>query len=269
MDRAKRGAIALNNMGCRMMEQGCHLQAAETLRDAVILMKTVSTFCRSATAMDVDDAAAPSNEELIQISEMIHKAVQKGANPERTTKNPSDIHIQLVTDDMEAACVDRTLSSLPSRLSICFPICIETGSESHSLHEDDPSLMCSIILHNYGLTCVIRSQSLPSASAQQRLRKNAQRIFQLCQSVLSSRSEICREHVQLKRIFFLGIAVVSALALVHPVESSSSDSSDDHNKPTDERAQSYTVKLAQLKAGVAELVRSDILGSRCKSASAA
>ena len=237
-----RGAIALNNMGCRMMARGCFLQAAETLQDAVLTMKA---SCRESILEFPRDS---------QIQSMIHKAVQRTAQPEKTMMPPGDsVNIHVVADDLDVASVDRALDLLACPGTFCFPVCIE--SHNQTMPEQDEALLSSIILHNFGLTCVARAYCAKNKSVQTKLFANGQKIFQLCQSVLASRSDVCRDQVQLKRLLFLGIAVLSGIVLC--LDGKGDESTKYHSK------------LAMLKAGVLELERSDVLKAKCRGAAAA
>ena len=92
-------------------------------------------------------------------------------------------------------------------------------------------------------------------NVQTKLVASGHKIFQLCQSVLAARSEACRDQAQLKRLLFLGIAVISAIVLC--LDGKGDESTRYHSK------------LAKLKAGVLELERSDVLRTKFGGAAAA
>jgi hypothetical protein len=223
-----------------MMERGCFCQAAETLQDAVNLIK----------------AASSGHAQDLEMQAMNQKAVHKTLQPEKTVMSNNtrkDLRIHLVSDDLDAACVERALGMIASTTSVCFPVCIE--SHNQSLYEEDPALICCIILHNFGITCVARTQTCTKASVRSRLLHKGFKLFQLYQVVLASRSATCRDQAQLKRLVFLGVAVVSGI--VFCLDGTAVESKEYHDK------------LTKLMASVVELERSDFLKPKYKGAAAA
>lgn len=225
-----------------MMNGGCYLQAAATFQDAIHLMKAA---CR--------DDGLPDEEE---IHAMIHKAVRKTVEPEKRMLSPGDVRILVVPDEPDSHSLEKATALLRSPTSVCFPVRIE--SQTQSICEKDPALITSLLLHNFGTTCVVRAHALTNSQARTRLLTNGYKIFNLCQTVLASRCQACQDQLQLKALFFLGIAVVCGILSCLPVGSSN-----------EKELKRYQTKLARLSAGVIELDRSDIFKSTCDGAAAA
>lgn len=241
-----RAAVFLNNTGCSLMEQGSYLQALETFQDAVFLMKFASR-------LPVGDSL-PSSESGAHrdIHSMTQRAAQHLSKPmvEDTLR---DVHA--IPDDAVASEMDVALHRSPFQGKCAFPIRFDDFDPCFA--DKDASITCTIIiLHNFGLSCLCRARCLPSDQAA-RLFDNAVRILNLCQSVLSCRSMNCTDHLQLKRLFFLGYVVMLTLIQAY-LEAGETTI-----------AIECVSKLERLRAGVRELGRADALVSRHTLAAAA
>lgn len=248
-EQTHRAAICLNNIGCSLLERKCYRQALETLQSAVVAMKS---SCRgSSVPLPIGDSKIAEG----SLDSLIKAASQRLYKPEPTSASSHLVTAESLSDDAFESDIDMALGVCPFKTSVVFPVRIDSF-DLDSDDEKEASLTCTIILHNFGLASLLRS-TVVEAEGAQRLHQNCFKIFRLCQTVLSSRITSCPDHLQLKKLFFLGYVVVSAS--VHALRAAGRQ----------KEALESMAKLVRLKAGAVELGKTDIIAHRSKTAAAA
>jgi len=244
-ERYHRDAIFLNNAGVSLLKRGCYRQALETLQDAVVVMKiacgvdSIPNLTTGSCVRSPSGCSSPKNI-LDVLSVMVERATRHSSSPETSPDYcPSSLlEVTVIADD--AISVEEVFGVSPFKGSVIFPIRIESYDSAQRQSETEAAITSTIILNNFGLSCLCRSTTVDK-NAGESLRKNAFKIFELCQAILFSRSSKCTDQQKLKKLFFLGFVVLSMsvnllrLCARH------------------EEALAYHPKLERLKEGVREL----------------
>ena len=204
--REYRAAIALNNMAVFLHEKRCDRQAYETFRDALALIQIASRPGGSCPRIDA----------------RIHAAVQRLANPvpanrnkqqRRQPQHPRHLSFSAVSDDADFAKLrDSNSGSLALSPHTTLIRVEEYGTSC--LVQRDLDLDSSIILHNYGLSCLSQALSLPpSKSAMaRRLSQDAVKLLQLSQAVVASRSHQPTDDCLLHKLFLIATVATRSQA---------------------------------------------------------
>lgn len=227
-----RAVLALNNIGVSMMDRGCYRQALETMHDAVFLMKAV---CRGSPSF----VTGFSDRKPQDVESMLRRATERLLHPEQTEDASVEIMTLTVSDEGHSGDMESTLVVCPFNHEVLIALRLDDSFNFDALGQVESSIMSTCILHNFGLCCICRAKAADVSDLDlARLLHNAARIFELCQSVLSTQSTACRNGLHLKLLFFLGYVVLSAFIQVLLAE---------HRKS---EALTHLPKLATLKAGV-------------------
>jgi hypothetical protein len=161
-EQAYRGAVALNNWGCSLLEKGCARQARTTFQDAVTLLRAASTQRKKKPATHED------------IEGIIDLATQRYAMPSRDTEVPTFF----VTVSLEACCSSylHDLSTGHTSFSRSILICIEDYG--------DLDVDSSIILHNYSISLLYLASICRDINESRRHCESALQVLDLCHLVL-------------------------------------------------------------------------------------
>ncbi|GKY98305.1 hypothetical protein MPSEU_000788100 [Mayamaea pseudoterrestris] len=169
MNHAYRGAVALNNIGCSLMEKGCHSQAKATFRDVIVLLKIASS--------------GQSDEGAKKVDQTVHRAMQRMTKPRRDSKELGMFVI--VSDDACSSAFVHDHGSIRVKQTTLIRI-EDYGRENQG--ERDLEIDSCIALQNYAasLLCssnVRKSQDAKSSSP------SARKLLRLCLTMLSKRYE--------------------------------------------------------------------------------
>lgn len=193
MSHGYRAAMALNNVATSLLTRGCHRQALETLKDAVFLMQTATR-----PGM-VEDASYAHH-----VQELAQKAFQRLATSEPSSgTSPLPCLGLRDTDDVAHIFDSNAIES-----SKAFLIRFDETETSHR----DADIDSAIILHNYGLACLIAASSSMKINA--KLQSNAFRLLQLSHDIAVGHMESeTHDDIHMQRIFLLAMCTTKSLAL--------------------------------------------------------
>jgi hypothetical protein len=161
-NQSYRSVIALNNIGVSLLERRCYQQAAETLKDALSLIKAVSTT---------------QNRHSLQ--ETVHTARQRLANPQAVRHEV--VHVEVLTNTVSAKAMRAILEETSCNDSKASAIRIEDfdcGTTSE--------FISAILLHNFGLSyyCISKAAKKGSSNEQKYL-NGAVRLLRISHSVFA------------------------------------------------------------------------------------
>lgn len=132
MNHVHRAAIALNNIGCSLMEQGCLRQARATFQDSIALLKVTSTGSYESLPQTMD--------------QLIHPAMKRLSSPLRDALKLG--FVMVVPDDVCCSAAIHKLSHGGHQFSRMILIRIEDYGQA-SNNERDLEVDSCIVLQNY------------------------------------------------------------------------------------------------------------------------
>jgi hypothetical protein len=172
-------SVALNNIGVRLIERHCYEQAAETLNDAVTLIKRVLISTDQNGHCDCGQGLAQT-----AMQRLMHaKAEATPAMPlEVFTRTTDGALISDTTqEDFSASVLQSPLSSF-----VAFPVRLEDTMVGEDLRDAtstrDLSIQVALVLHNLGIALLCQSKT-DKANAH-KLRSLALRLFRRSYSAL-------------------------------------------------------------------------------------
>jgi hypothetical protein len=203
---AYRAAIALNNLAVNLMERGYDRQAISTFRDAVGLMQIAHQDpTRQLTAASI---------EATKLDSQVRHAFQR-LTPSFTVEElrSHSMTLACISDDSDFARVDTVLGSHPLSLMAWLIRIEEYGSDGLSQRNFDVDT--AIMLHNYGVACLLHSMKQSSTRAAKKLRLSAVKLVSWSRAVLSAcvkKSEEDESTVLGERVLFIAMIVTRSMA---------------------------------------------------------
>ena len=194
--RRYRSAIAINNVGVRLLERQCYGQAVESLKDAAALMKAILY-----DVVEGDGVKRPSSrphfeggEDLVQRS-MLSLSNLKPSKKKAiymdvlTAMEDGNIVSGQVPETHSSSIVESVLEASPSS-SMAFPIRIQDNLLLETIGElkySSPlSVQAAMIWHNLGIAYLCRSRTYAKSSRRQKLQQNALGYLRSAHSVLET-----------------------------------------------------------------------------------
>jgi hypothetical protein len=241
--REYRAAIALNNIGVTLLERRCFKQALATLQDAVVLMKIA--FLPPTAAFSKDVVAK------------LQKAHERVACPRPCSQTAPIMRFQVISDDGDTSVLFENTTTEKNSLACALLVRFEDVTAFGDRCCDIDS---SVILHNFGQSCLLYSKTMSSSVFADRLRQNSFAILNLCQQVLLSCFFQCREDdvLKLQKVFFVSVVVTQTLSQALAEETNMAGP-----------LGSCLAKLSNLKAALRELSRFDSIVTSLQIAAAA
>lgn len=173
-----RSAIALNSLGVSLLERRCYLQARETLKDAISLIRAVFA--------DTEESQQHQTHGLLQ--ETVHAARQRLANPRPDVRH-AVFHVDVMTNNNNVSAEDLR-SILEDSTSSCV-----VGNKAFAIRIEDfdcgttSEFISAILLHNLGLSYYCLSKTVKKASTAERKYLNgAVRLFRISHTLLCKES---------------------------------------------------------------------------------
>jgi hypothetical protein len=226
-----KGVVSLNNIGCVLLEQGAYQQAMDTIRDAIVVMKTIVPTRKGENRNSPVASGHPTTN--LNLEGRLNKATQRMAFPQpmvarsmqqqrSTAAIRHDAPPPIATITLADYCqleIDDVLMLHPDEQMLMCPIRIEDESEHHGTLNQD--LDSAILLFNLGLShsCLARCQA--DESVREQLQDAAIHIFGLADSILvqlsSQQSMECNTltaHHDVKRVTCTNMAVLHSLLQV-------------------------------------------------------
>jgi len=210
-----KAAVHLNNTALTLMQKRCYRQAAETLIDAVAVLKEASCLSvfKQDTSLEVSSRPSEikSNEEntVDSLKEKLTKASQRVSKPEPCTpEQDALIHLHVISDDEHPSAVKHYGAQQAKILSDkhehnAYPSSYEVLSFhmmmniAHVLRmepadfevpsEQDIDIESAVILYNYGVALQCLSTLPQTSEATEKLHVGSFHLFELAYSSLSSR----------------------------------------------------------------------------------
>jgi hypothetical protein len=191
--RSFREAVVLNNLAARMLERGAFVQAAETLKDAVSLIRS---------SVNNDDNIHQQRDESASSAQKLHNArlrfmeslkQQQKARRIASSKSSHLVNVQVLPNDSTtlSSHTAAAVTSSPTTTSSFMAIHIDNYDRA----DKDADAISAILFYNFGLSyyCLSKTMSTSSSLSKEAAKysKGALRLFRishsLCAKVLQSK----------------------------------------------------------------------------------
>ena len=198
--RDYKGAVALNNIGIVLLEQGAYRQALDTLKDAVFVMKVI---------FRPRDNSAPlaSNVEV-----KLKRASERIASP-----HCEESSINTITEILSNMGSFRSINTvmLKQGAPYVFPIRIEECTDQ----EYDLDIDSANILHNFAIAHLCCSRTAKTLASAELFRQSASRLsgfaYNLISNVLNNKRQADMDELILRETRIFLSALVALNTLVH------------------------------------------------------
>lgn len=227
-----RGAIALNNMGIKMLECGCYRQAMLTFKDAMEVFRTLFR---------------PAEASRSNIDAKLRQAYQGLADSQQKQETTPTFSFRVVTGDDRFTNIASVLQQVgPAHFLVRFePVdfCCPT--------QRNIDLDSAIVLYNYGISklCLASAVSATRASSALSLRGAALKVFQLAQCILSSQQQGCEDDTELSLIYFVAALVLDNVGQLLAGLGRHAEAAACHSTLTEVRSALYESEMADLFQG--------------------
>jgi hypothetical protein len=203
-----RVALALNNIGVKLLERGAFRQSLDTLQDAVFMMKSHLRYTAGAQGR----VAKTTPDSSTTVQSRLSKAMKRLANAQPVVRPAVKVNAISFEGTLPSSCIfpfeDQTMQ---------FPLPIEIHTlNCDCIKELDQDLVSGIVLLNFGIAHLCASKVMKSS---EKLREGALKLLNMAYSIISFRHAISQiEQIDVHQIsesrFLLVIIILNHTAQV-------------------------------------------------------